>query len=305
MNRSASIRHIISISIGLIIAAVWYFVLKDYNYKISFTSPQAPGIIYSSLLEWNNGENPANKAVTTLSKAPFSEIRQEVKAGDSVFTYHWIIHRKNDSVTRVTAHITDKQHSFLQKLQVPFYKNAFVRSSIATVNRVENGLKRHHTTYKVAPVTKGKFPSTYCAYISLKSALRDKAGTMIRNIGTIMGYLRENNIPLTGNPFLEVTAWDMEEDQITFDFCFPVEEKDTYPPNPVVKFKRAEEKIALKTTFNGNYRISDRAWYTLIDHAEIQNIPIKKLPVEIFLNDPHMGGDALQWQAEVYMPVEE
>lgn len=118
-----------------------------------------------------------------------------------------------------------------------------------------------------------------------------------------MSYLKDNNIPLTGDPFLEITGWNIREDSITFNFCFPVEEKNDYPRSEAIKFKKTEARSALKVTFNGNYKISDNAWYTLIDYARAHDIAIENLPVEIYLNDPHGGGDELQWQAEVYMPV--
>jgi hypothetical protein len=27
-------------------------------------------------------------------------------------------------------------------------------------------------------------------------------------------------------------------------------------------------------------------------------------PFEVYLNDPHQGGNALEWKADVYMPIE-
>ena len=38
--------------------------------------------------------------------------------------------------------------------------------------------------------------------------------------------------------------------------------------------------------------------------AEINDIAINRLPIEIYLNDPHGGGNDLEWEAEIYMPLE-
>ena len=118
-----------------------------------------------------------------------------------------------------------------------------------------------------------------------------------------MNYIKDNNIKLTGHPFLEITEWDVVEDLIKFNFCFPIQERDEYPATNDIKFKQTEEKVALKTIFNGNYKISDRAWYAILDYAEIKNIDIEELPIEVYLNDPHSGGDDLKWEAEIYMPL--
>ena len=301
MKRSTGIKRIIGI--GILSTGVWYFALKNYNYKITFTSTQAPGIIYSNLLQWNNWENENTNAVVTVSKTPFSEIRQEVNIADSVFTYRWVIKRTNDSVTKITVLIKDRENSFLQNLQVPFFNTDFEKQSIATVKKIREALIKHQDYYKVSGVEEGKIPETHCAYIPLISHLKDKGNTMIRNIPIVMNYIKENNIALAGDPFLEVTEWNLVKDTIKFNFCFPVKESDTFPKTNVVKFKTIPEKGALKTRFNGNYKLSDRGWYTLMDYAEANTIKIKNLPVEFYRNDPHSGGDELQWEAEIYMPT--
>lgn len=300
MKRTTYIKLLISI--GIIIAGIWYFVIKDYNYKITFTSTQAPGIIYANLLQWD-GQDDNIQAIATLSKDPFSEIRQQLTLTDSIFTYHWIIKRKNDTLTKVTAYIKDRKNSFIQNLQVPFYKNAFVKRNIAIVEKIGKQLLQNKKYYNVSAVQKDSIPATHCAYITLSSTLKDKGDTMMQNIHIIMNYIRENNIAITGDPFLEITEWDIYKDTITFDFCFPIAEKETYPQTSTIKFKKTTTKNALKTIFNGNYKISDSAWYTIIAYAQNQNIAIENLPLEVYLNDPQSGGNELQWQAEVYMPI--
>ena len=77
------------------------------------------------------------------------------------------------------------------------------------------------------------------------------------------------------------------------------------PDTKTINFKQTEEFKALKAIFNGNYRLSDRAWYELIDHAQSLGLDFEMTPHEIFRNDPHSGGNELEWVAEVYLPVKE
>jgi len=281
----------------------WYFIIKDYNYRVTFTTSQAPGIVYDHLTKWNNGENVNNKIVNILMQSPFSEIQQELIVGDSIFKINWILKKKNDSTTLVIAKIKDEQHSFIQNLQVPFYNNAFVKRSLSTVKKFGESLIQNAKNYKISKVTKDKIPSKYCAFISLESKPRDKASAMVKNIYIVMNYIKENNIKLVGHPFLEITEWDVVEDLIKFNFCFPIQERDEYPATSAIKFKKTKEKSALKVIFNGNYKISDTAWYAIIDYAQTNKIDIDELPVEVFLNDPHEGGNDLEWVAEIYMPI--
>ena len=68
-------------------------------------------------------------------------------------------------------------------------------------------------------------------------------------------------------------------------------------------FKTTKEQKMLKAIFNGNYRISHIGWYYLLDHAERNNLTINPLPTEIFLNDPHEGGNSIEWNAHILVPL--
>jgi len=287
----------------IITVCVWYFFVKDYNYKITFTTTQAPSIVYDHLIKWNDGQNRENKIITTLEQTPFTQVKQELIVNDSIFKIDWYLEKKNDSTTLVTVKIKDTINSSKQKLQVIFTKNAFVKRSVSTVKRFAESLIQNGKNYKVSKVNNAIIPSSNCAYIELESNSEDKASTMFKNISIITDYIKNNEIKLTGDPFLEITDWNIEKDEIKFNFCFPIEEQDLYPETNTIKFKKTEEKNALKVIFNGNYKISDRAWYSIMDYAEYNNIEIENLPVEVFLNDPHSGGNSLEWEAEIYMPL--
>ena len=295
----------ILIFIALAIGGLWYFVIKDYNYKVSFTISQSPGIVYNHLTKWNKGEGLNNKVLTNLEKIPFSEVTQKLVSGDSVFKINWKLEKKNDSTTLVVAKIKDEQHSFMQNLQVPFTKNAFVKQSISVVKAFSEILIQNEKHYRLSNVTESIIPSKNSVCITLKSTTDTKARGMLQGITSLMDYIKANNIEIKGNPLLEITDWNIEKDSISFNFCFPIEEKNDYPESKSVFIKKTEEKKALKTIFNGNYKISSVAWYQIIDYAKINHIEIENLPVEFYLSDPHAGGNNLEWEAEVYMPLKD
>ena len=72
-----------------------------------------------------------------------------------------------------------------------------------------------------------------------------------------------------------------------------------------MSYDRLYPKKALKAIYHGNYITSDRAWYALMDYAEKNGIEVVPEPVEVFFNNPNMGGDALNWTAEIYLPIRE
>ena len=62
----------------LIGSGIWYFVIKDYNYKITFTTAQVPGIVYDHILKWNNAQDGNNGVITVIGQTPFTEIHQKL-----------------------------------------------------------------------------------------------------------------------------------------------------------------------------------------------------------------------------------
>jgi effector-binding domain-containing protein len=289
---------------AVLVLGIWYFLLKDYHYQVSFTSSQPPGILFHHILDWDNYKLD-NKEITLVSKNKYSEVIQRVRSGDSSFLYRWQIAKNYNNETELTAFITDEKNGFAQKLKVPFGNNDFLKESIKNVRSVAEAFKLNSEYYDVHSITDTVFQPTYCAYLTMESTVNKKATTMSRGIAVIMEYIKNNDIPLNGDPFLEVTEWNEENETIRFNFCFPIKQLDSMPFHPSVQFKTTKELKGIKAEFNGNYRISDNAWYYLIEHAEKNNMAVKRLPFELYLNDPHAGGDPLQWKAHILLPLKE
>lgn len=290
--------------VGILGLGVWYFFIKEHQYQVSFTVSEPPGILFKHILDWQNFDE-SEQEISVLSRDPFSEIKQRVTSGDSTFLYHWCFKRTSDSVTKVIAYISDEKNGFTQKIQAPFRSNDFVKRSVKNVKLVGDALLKKEERYRVHSIKDTILSSVFCAYIPLETKINEKAASMIRNIGVVMDYIKLNDIPLIGDPFLEVTEWNTVESTIKFNFCFPISKPDSLPSHPEVKFKTTSEIKGLKAEFNGNYRISENAWYYLIDYAEVNNISVTRLPIEIFLNDPHSGGNPLEWKALIFLPIED
>ena len=125
----------------------------------------------------------------------------------------------------------------------------------------------------------------------------------MQNYSLLSTHMVENDIGLNGKPFIEIMDWDMEKDSIHYNFCYPIIKTDSLPSHKLIKYKQFNGKKALKAIYNGNYITSDRAWYALIDYANKENIEIEYRPVEIFYNNPNMGGNELSWKAEIFLPI--
>lgn len=292
------------LSIAIIAIGIWYFFIKDYNYKITFKTKQTPVIVYNEIINWNDGRSKREQqVVSNLKKTPFESVYQELKNGDSIVNLNWTIKKENDSITVVTLKIKDSKNNFSQNIRALFGNNAFIAKRISKVKELNNKIEEQSKRHKLSSISKTKVPFINCACISLESDLSSKALTMVSNISVLTDYAKNNNIELSGHPFSEVTYWDTESEKIKFNFCFPLEHREKYPENKQLFFKSIKEHLALKTVFNGNYNMSHLGWYRILDYSNRNNINIEKSIIEIYLNDPHQGGNPLDWEAEIYMPI--
>lgn len=288
------------IGVTIFLGLIWYLFIKPSDYTVRFETKTFPGDINQSLKLWDQTLDTVKKITETES---LYELEQVVVFGDSTHSYHWKIIPLTDSTSKVRVNIKDLNNSLANKLSVPFKDTDFEKRSRKTVLDFMNNLKEHIQKFKVKVEGTENIPSKYVAYLPIKSTQFQKAGGMMKNASYIEQTLLKNKVELDGPPMIEITKWNRKVDSLEFNFCYPIIRSERLPMDTELKYKRIFPKNALKAVYNGNYITSDRAWYVLFDHAKKNNIKADGLPVEIFYNNPNMGGNELKWKAEIYLPL--
>lgn len=295
-------RKVFSIFIAVAFAALlWYFFLKPQDYKVNFEAKAIPGTIYETVKAWNQGLD----SVLPIDFESPEHFKQTVMANDSVHEYEWSVSPINDSVSKVSVSITDPEHSFNNKLAVPFSDTDFEKGARKTLLDFNDFLNGHIKSFKVTIEGESEIFSSFCACVSLKTTPEGKAKGMMANYNFLNSILLESEVKLNGPPFVEVLDWDLKNNMLSYNFCNPIIRSEKLPDHPDISYKRIFPKKALKAIYNGNYITSDRAWYALLDYAKKKNIAIEEKPVEVFYNNPNMGGNELEWKTEVFMPLKE
>lgn len=282
------------------LALVWYFWLKPQDYMVRAKLNSIPGTVNQTLKSWSNTLKEPN---TMVQQGGLLHLSQRITFGDSIHEYDWHIAPVTDSTSRITVDIKDKEHSFMTRLKIPFMETNLEKRAKKTVMDFLTTLKEHQESIKVTLMDQEELPPIPCACVNVKGPQSQKAKGMMENYTFLSDVLTKNNIALNGVPLIEVNQWDMENDQLDFNFCYPIVETGIAPNIKKVIFKTLEGTKGLKAVYNGNYITSDRAWYALLDHAEREGIAVEKKPLEFFFNNPNMGGDDLRWKTEVFMPI--
>jgi len=291
------LKILIFFTIGLIL---WFF-FKDYNHKYSFTIDQSPRVVYDHLIRWKHSNDSLINQII-IDKHEGRKLIQEINIGNYIYRYKWNLKQIDERETKVIVKVLDIKNRLNQNLNSLDQQSNFFIINNELIKDFGQSLLQNKKNYFLSDVEISSIPPLFSAYITLESSSEDKALVMRNNIHRVMYYLNDNNIDLLSAPFLEIMHWNLEKDSLKFNFSFPIVERN-YQENNDVNFKKNLERKALKIIFNGNYKISDRAWLTLLDYAEYNRIDIEKTPIEIFLNDPQAGGDELDWEANVYLPL--
>ena len=294
-------KFFLKILIFFAIGSILYFFLKDYNHKYSFTIDQSPRVVYDHLIRWKHSNDSLVNQIN-IDKYEGRKLIQEINIGNYTYRYKWNLKQVDERETKVIVKVLDINNRLNQNLNSLDQQSNFFITNNKLIKDFGQSLIQNKKNYFLSDVEISSIPTLFSAYITLQSSSEDKALVMRNNIHRVMYYLNDNNIDLLSAPFLEIIEWNLEKDSLKFNFSFPIVERN-YRENNDVNFKKNQERKALKIIFNGNYKISDRAWLTLLDYAEYNRIDVEKTPIEIFLNDPQAGGDELDWEANVYLPL--
>ena len=293
-------KKVILVLLPLLVAGLlWYLFIKPYDYLVTFKARTFPGTINQSIKTWNS----TLKDAQLVNQEGITHLEQNIKFSDSTYLYQWDIIPHTDSTSKVKVYVKDLDHSLQNKIAIPFFNTDFEKRTISTVKDFSEKLNEHIDNFRVKVTGKKELAASYCAYVSVKTNQFGKAKGMMYNYPLLNTILANNGIELNGRPFIEITEWDKETDSIHYDFCYPIIKSDSLPEHPDLKYKQFNSRNALMAVYNGNYITSDRAWYALMDYAGKNDIQVTGLPVEVFQNNPNMGGDALTWKAEIYLPL--
>lgn len=282
---------------------LWYFVIKPNDYNIRFKANTSVGHAYTELLNWG--------AVSTLpdtnsfrNKEPYHKLTQQVEMGAHLYEINWSISRLNDSVSTIKAGINEPGHRLLHRLTLPFSDTDYEKATLDLVLDYKSFLDQSIEQFTIAIEEIGESPQRFCACTRSRTTPEQKAFSMMRDYSYLSGFITSSGLTPQGRPLVEVTRFDEENRMLEFNFCFPVGRKEHLPESPDIFFRDIAGRPSVKATYHGDYRFSEKSWYRLYDYAEDHDLNYLKTPIEVYHNNPNMGGDALQWTTTIYLPFE-
>jgi len=301
-------RMVQKISLGILFFIfsffIWYLFVKPNDFEVVINVKTSPGTVYQNILGWNKGLNKGKTTTVFSAKHPFTNLKHSYTYESYRLGFDWNMKQINDSITKVCVGINDLDRSLvtrLEKLVGISNVEKLIRQELIGFN---TELVAHLDQFKVSIDGVEKSPETSVAYVSISCEQNEKAAKMIQNSTYIHTFLKENDLTLLSNPFVEILDWNKSTGQMSFNFCFPIATFDNFPEHKEIRYKKVEAKESLKATFYGNYAYTDNAWYALYQHSLNKKIKPLKTITEVYYNNPHTDVKDATWAAAIYMQIE-
>lgn len=278
-------------------------IIREYKEKT-----RGEGAVYY----WKNGQYGDGKIITTDTK-PFTRINQQAifehAFSTSTSNMYWKFEEAGDS-TEVTWGIKGNQ-SFSEKLansikSEPFPENirpqlekGLEQLKAAVIKRMErysvnvDGVIQHGGGYYMYTTTAAKF-----------SQVNDRRQKMIADV---ISYMEENNIEISGKPFVLYNEWNEKEGTSIFSAGVFTPGEIITPENSQVLNSKLPNQKVLRTTLKGNYKNLLEARAIAFNYIKENNLKVNEDEeiFEVYITGPDSQSNPADWITQLHIPLED
>lgn len=250
--------------------------------------------------------------ITTTSAIPYSKLEQEVfietATGTASGNIEWTLEPENGQ-TKVTWKLSGSQN-FKEKLaftlqdkdMTEIFQPVFEES----LQDLEENVIRKMEEYSINVDGVTEHGGGYYMYMTTAAKLEEVNARASKMIDQVTIYMQENNISISGKPFVIYNQRDERSGTTIFSAAVPTPSQVITPSGSSVLNGYLQPQKAVKTTLKGNRKNAAEAWeatYRYIEENELQVDP-QGQPFEIYLTNPAEVDNPALWITEVYIPVE-
>lgn len=291
---------IIYVITGLsLMVLAWYLFIRPYEYEVNFKAKTLPGDLIETIRIWDRSMDNAQ----IIRVDSFSMVEQVFVWNQRSYIYRWHFNVINDSTTDVNIKISQPNNSLKNKFLIPFTDQAIEQDAREISYNFYDILNEHLEITKVTVIGEHVLAPTFCVCRSLETKQIEKANGMMKDYDFLTEFISDHNLEVDGPPIVKVIGWNHSLGELKFDFCFPIKRNTYLPEHQHISYREFNSEKVLKANYNGNYITSDRAWYALIKHAELNGYTRIGQPIEYFYSNPTLGLNEKEWKAEVYLPI--
>lgn len=249
--------------------------------------------------------------ITNISGIPYKQLQQELVMntiiGEAEAHITWTLEPEGNQ-TRVTWRIEGSE-DFKEKLAFtlqeddlpgvlqPIFEESLTDLEANVVRKMEeysinvDGLTEHGGGYYMYSTTAARL-----------GEVNSKAANMIQQVSN---YMRDNNISISGKPFVIYNRRDERNGTSIFSAAVPTPSQVITPEGSSVLNGYLPPQKVVKTTLKGNHKNAAEAWEKTYRYIEQNGLEVdpQGQPFEIYITDPAEEDNPALWITEIYIPV--
>ncbi|MFD0977877.1 SRPBCC family protein [Salinimicrobium gaetbulicola] len=279
---------------------------KEINMDVS-EEPTGEGAEFS----WTADEIRDGK-ITTLSTIPYSKIEQslvlETSTGEATGKIIWSFEAV-DEQTRVTWQMSGSQ-SFKEKLAFTIQEKDFTEIFQPIfeqgLQNLEENVIRRMEEYSINVDGITEHGGGYYMYTTTAAKLGEVNARASKMISQVSVYMDDNNISISGKPFIIYNQRDERNNSSIFSAAVPTPSQVITPSgSPVLNGYLAPQKV-VKTTLKGHNKNAAEAWEKTYRYIEENGLEVdpRGQAFEIFITNPLEVENPALWVTEIYIPVQ-
>lgn len=248
--------------------------------------------------------------MTTHTANPYERIQQTMQAPDfPISEVRWDFSSNEDNSTQATWRITGNDLPFSFKLRLvlmgnieekigPHYERSLEKLDSMVVADMKkysievNGFTEHSGGYYI-------YKTTSCKINNLKNNINELLHDVTR-------YATENNLNISGFPFVYYHKYDLENNAVMFSCCLPTTSKIITTENDILTGQLTSFKT-LKTTLTGDYIHLQEAWDMSMKYITNSGYEIREdgPMLETYITDAKKVPNPAEWKTSIYIALKE
>jgi len=280
-----------------------FVIWKEEDPNIVFTYADTTigkGASYS----WK-GSSGEGKTTTIFEKENDSIAQKTFISGNEGSAY--LTFKDSANGTKITWHSKGKL-SFIDKIYATFKGGAdkmiggVYEKTLAKLDKV---ISYEMNTYGIK--VNGIVEKTGGYYFQQK--ITCKISEAQKNINIILPnmlrFFKDNNIAMTGSPFVLYTMYDVANNRTTLSVCLPMKEEIYTSEGSDYTSGNLHPFQAVKTILEGDYSHSKEAWDKTFDYIKKNNLSENKngTYIEVYSVAASQVKSPSKWITEIYIPV--
>ncbi len=251
---------------------------------------------------WNQSEVVFSKMSSIQSDSIFQKLLLNDKENTSSFTFK--------TSNKSTIIIWNLKGNLDFKLKMESILSGGVENVLGNkleigLDKIENYLAKELNTFSVKVdgiVTKQA--TNFIQQIDSCNSLdfQKKSKEMLQNM---LSFVKKNEIQIIGLPFIDFKNKKTSKDKVIFAMCVPVQEQILTTEGSEISGGNFEEFLAVKTTLNGDYSHSEKAWNKAVSFAKSSDVFEDETGryIEIYRVSLPNEKRPSKWVTEIYFPV--